>query len=52
MHHHFDNHHIVKTQEEMKNKVIELLDNKRLNQDPVLIYPIKETCEKILSLYS
>jgi glycosyltransferase involved in cell wall biosynthesis len=51
MHIPFNHHHIVKTEEEMKKKVIELLDNKQLNQDPVLIYPIEETCKKILSLY-
>ena len=52
MHIHFDHHHIVKTQEEMKKKLIELLDNKRLKHDSVLIYPIEETCKKILSLYN
>ena len=52
MHIHFDHHHIVKTQEAMKKKVMELLDDQRLNQDPVLIYPIEETCKKILSLYN
>lgn len=52
MHIHFNHHHIVKTWEEMKKKVIELLDNKRLIQDRVLIYPIEETCKKILSLYN
>jgi glycosyltransferase involved in cell wall biosynthesis len=52
MHIHFNNHHIVETQEEMKIKVMELLDNMQLNQDRVLIYPIEETCKKILSLYS
>jgi len=52
MHIPFDHHHLVKTQEEMKEKLIELLDNKRLNQDRVLIYPIDETCNKILSLYN
>jgi len=49
---HFNHHHIVRSPEEMKKKVIELLDNKQLNQDPVLIYPIEETCKKILSLYN
>ncbi len=49
---HFDHHHIVKTKEEMKKKLMELLENKRLNHDSVLIYPIEETCKKILSLYS
>jgi glycosyltransferase involved in cell wall biosynthesis len=48
----FDHHHIVNTKEEMKEKLIELLDDKRLNHDSVLIYPIEETCKKILSLYS
>ena len=52
MHTHFNHHHIVKTQEEMKKKLMELLDNKWLNHDPVLIYPIEETCKKILSLYN
>ena len=52
MHIHFNHHHIVKTQEEMKKKVIELLDSKQLKQDRVLIYPIEETCKKILSLYN
>jgi len=52
MHIHFNHHHIVKTQEEMKKKLIELLDNNRLNQDPVLVYPIEETCKRILSLYN
>jgi glycosyltransferase involved in cell wall biosynthesis len=52
MHIRFNHHHIVKTEEEMKKKVIELLDDKQLNQDPVLIYPIEETCKKILSLYN
>ena len=52
MHIHFNHHHTVKTQEEMKRKLLELLDNRMLNQDPVLIYPIEETCKKILSLYN
>jgi glycosyltransferase involved in cell wall biosynthesis len=52
LHMHFNHHHVVKTQEEMKRKVIELLDEKRLNHDPVLIYPVEETCKKILSLYN
>jgi glycosyltransferase involved in cell wall biosynthesis len=51
MHIHF-NHHIVKTHEEMKKKLLELLDNRILNHDSVLPYPIEETCKKILSLYS
>jgi glycosyltransferase involved in cell wall biosynthesis len=52
MHIHFSHHHIVQTQEEMKKEVMNLLDNKQLNHDPVLIYPIEETCKKILSLYN
>ena len=36
----------------MKRKLLELLDNRMLNQDSVLIYPIEETCKKILSLYN
>jgi glycosyltransferase involved in cell wall biosynthesis len=52
MHIPFNHNHVVKTQEEMKNKVTELLDNKRPNHDPVLIYPIEETCKKVLALYS
>ena len=49
---HFNHHHIVKTQAEMRKKLMELLDNKQLNHDSVLIYPIEETCKKILSLYN
>ncbi len=52
MHIHFNHHYTVKTQEEMKRKLLELLDNRMLNQDSVLIYPIEETCKKILSLYN
>ncbi|HET7002782.1 MAG TPA: glycosyltransferase [Puia sp.] len=52
MHFHFSHHHIVKSWEEMKKKLVDLLDNKQLNHDPVLIYPIEETCKKILSLYN
>jgi glycosyltransferase involved in cell wall biosynthesis len=52
MHLDFDHHHIVKTQEEMKKKVVELLDNKWMNQDSVLTFPIEETCKRILSLYN
>jgi glycosyltransferase involved in cell wall biosynthesis len=48
----FKHQHIVKTQGEMKEKVIELLDDKRLNHDSVLIYPIEETCKNVLSLYN
>ena len=52
MHVQFNHHHIVKSEDEMRNKLIELLNNKQLNQDPVLIYTIEETCKKILSLYN
>jgi glycosyltransferase involved in cell wall biosynthesis len=52
MHTHFNHHHIVKTKEEMKKKLLELLDNRNLNHDSVLIWPIGETCKKILSLYN
>ena len=52
MHIHFNHHHVVKTHEEMKKKLLELLDNRMLNQDSVLIYPIEETCKKILTLYN
>jgi len=52
MHIDFDHQHIVRTEEEMENKVKELLNDKHLNQDRVLTYPIEETCYKILSLYS
>lgn len=52
MHNLFSHHHIVQTQEEMKKKVMDLLGNKQLNHNPVLIYPIEETCKKILSLYN
>jgi glycosyltransferase involved in cell wall biosynthesis len=52
MHVNFDHQHIVKTQEEMKKKVVELLDNKWLNQDSILTCPIEETCKRILSLYN
>jgi hypothetical protein len=52
MHISFDHHHVVKTKEEMKKKLNELLDNRRLNQDSVLVYPIEDSCKKILSLYN
>jgi glycosyltransferase involved in cell wall biosynthesis len=52
MHTHFDHHHVVKTMDEMGKKLIELLNNKSRNQDSVLIYPIEDTCNKILSLYN
>lgn len=52
MHVNFAHHHIVKTIDEMKIKLTELLDDHRLNQDPVLIYPIEDSCKKILALYS
>jgi glycosyltransferase involved in cell wall biosynthesis len=52
MHVHFDHHHIVKTFDEMKVKLTELLDNRWQDQSSVLIYPIEESCKKIISLYS
>ncbi len=48
----FKHHHIVQTYDEMKKKLSSLLDNKQLNHDPVFIYPIEETCKKILTLYN
>jgi glycosyltransferase involved in cell wall biosynthesis len=52
MHVDFDHHHIIRTEEEMENKVKELLNEEYLNQDRVLTYPIEETCYKILCLYN
>ena len=52
MHADFEHHHIVKSQEDMRKKLLELLDNKKLNHDSVLTWPIEESCKKILSLYS
>lgn len=52
MHVHFDHHHVVKTLDEMKIKLAELLDNSWQNQGSVLIYPIEDCCKKIISLYS
>ncbi|HEY2349062.1 MAG TPA: glycosyltransferase [Puia sp.] len=52
MHINFDHHHIVKTKEEMKEKLLELLNNKNMKHDSVLTWPIGETCNKILSLYN
>jgi glycosyltransferase involved in cell wall biosynthesis len=51
MHTHFDHHHIVNTKDEMNKKLLELLDNRNLNHDSVLTWPIGEACKKILSLY-
>jgi glycosyltransferase involved in cell wall biosynthesis len=51
MHTHFEHHHIVNTKEEMNKKLRELLDNGNLNHDSVLIWPIEESCKRILSLY-
>ena len=52
MHIQINHHHVVKTRDEMKEKLAELLDNERLNQDSVLPYAIEETCKKVLTLYS
>ncbi|HEX3769151.1 MAG TPA: glycosyltransferase [Puia sp.] len=52
MHVQFDHHHVVTTFDEMKIKLTELLDNKCQSQGSVLIYPIEESCNKIISLYS
>ena len=52
MHTHINHHHVVKTRDEMKKKLVELLDNKQLNQDSVLPYAIEETCKKIITLYN
>jgi len=51
MHVHFRHHHIAKNREDMKNKIVALLENKEPDHDRVLSYPIEETCKKILSLY-
>ena len=52
MHHAFQHHHIVKTKDEMREKITTLLDIKKLNHEPLLTYPIEESCKKILSLYN
>lgn len=48
----FENHHIVKSFDDMKIKLTALLDEKCQNQGSMLIYPIEESCKKIISLYN
>jgi glycosyltransferase involved in cell wall biosynthesis len=48
----FAQHHIVQTQEEMENKVEQLINEENPNHDRVLTYPMHETCSRILALYS
>lgn len=51
MHTSFSHHHIVTNEQEMVEKTYELLVDRTLNHDSVLIYKVEEVCEKVLSLY-
>jgi glycosyltransferase involved in cell wall biosynthesis len=52
MHVDFEQHHIVKTTEEMQSKVLELLNATGQNEHRVLTYPIGDVCNRIMSLYN
>ena len=52
MHIPFAHQHIVKTGVEMESKLKELLAAENLEQSSVLTFPIEETCQKILSLFT
>ncbi len=52
MHIDFENFHIVRTPEEMRDKVVKILNEKDQNQHRVLTYPIEEICGKVLSLFN
>lgn len=45
------NHYVVFSEFEIKNKVMELLDESNLDHECVITFPIEETCRKILMLY-
>lgn len=51
MHTIYKNQHVVKTDNEMTDKVNELLTDKNRNHESVITLPIEITCKKILSLY-
>ena len=46
----FDHQHIVNTQAELESTTNRLLHERNLCGDPVLTYPIEETCSKMISL--
>lgn len=52
MHHTFEHLHIVNTEEEMMNKVDDILSMEMLRNEPVLTYTIEETCNKVMALYA
>jgi glycosyltransferase involved in cell wall biosynthesis len=43
--------HIVNTQEEAEQKLLELLQNKSLTHEKVIPFPAAESCRKIMALY-
>jgi glycosyltransferase involved in cell wall biosynthesis len=47
----FKNQYVVNSEEEMTEKVSELLSNGNLSHKSIITYPIEETCGRILSLY-
>ena len=48
----FDHFTLVKNKKEMKNKIIGLLNNKQLNYDKVLMYPVENIAKEILNLFT
>jgi len=47
----FKNHHVVASETEMIETVSKILNDTNRDHDPVITYPIEETCRKVLLLY-
>lgn len=50
MHHDIKNWHVVKTKEEMKQKALELLENKKILFEPVLVYTMDDSAAAMMNL--
>lgn len=48
----FKNHHVVSSEKEMADKVEEILNRTDRKHENIMTYQIKETCNRVLSLYS
>jgi glycosyltransferase involved in cell wall biosynthesis len=48
----FRHHYVVKTNEEMNAEVLTILQIKKTDHQPVLVYPVQQTAKNIISLFA
>jgi glycosyltransferase involved in cell wall biosynthesis len=47
----YRHHHVVNTKEEMNAKILSILKDKKIDHEPVLMYPIQQIAKNMISLF-